>query len=115
MKKLINCVDVRHENGTFLLIPRQADEIELVMLGFDGTEKWIRLEARQTHSRSIADGTWNYAATICKADGKTWSFDWGFHGYTLVTDKVEQMRRKIVEAVKTYCVRNGMQIPGRGW
>ena len=115
MKKLIDCCDVRHENGTFLLIPRQADEIDLVMLGFDGTEKWIRLETKETHSNDISNATWNYTATICKADGHTWSWCWGFNGHTLVSAAVEEKRKKIIEAVKTYCVRNGMQIPGRGW
>ena len=115
MKKLIDCVDVRYEEGTFLLIPRHENEMDLVMLGFDGTEKWLRLECRQHHCRGLANGEWEYTATICNNDGKSWSWHWGFDGYTLVSDSVRQKEKKIIESCRTYCERNGIRYPGRGW
>ena len=115
MKKLIDCVDMRYENGTFLLIPRQANEMDLVMLGFNGTEKWIRLECRQHHCSGLANGELEYNASICNKDGKSWSWHWGFDGYTPVVDSVRQMEKKIVEACRMYCERNRICFPGKGW
>ena len=115
MKKLIDCVDMRYENGTFLLIPRQADEMDLVMLGFNGTEKWYRLECTQHRCSWLANGEWEYVATICKQDGKSWSWHWGFDGYTLVSESVRNMEKKIVEACREYCKRNMIKFPGHGW
>ena len=112
MKKLIDCVDMRYEDGTFLLIPRQANEMDLVMLGFDGTEKWYRLKCSQTHSSGLANGTWEYNATICNKDGKSFTWHWGFSGYDLVSDSVNQKEKKIVEACRMYCDRVGIDFPG---
>ena len=67
MKKLIECVDMRYEDGTFLLQPKQSCEMDLVMLGFNGTEKWMRLRCWQHKSPGIGNGAWEYEATICKA------------------------------------------------
>ena len=111
MKKLIECVDMQYEDGTFLLIPRQANEMDLVMLGFNGTEKWIRLECSQVHCCGLGNGQWNYCVTICKQDGTSWSWHWGWDGYTLISDSVRQKQKKIVEACRTYCERNGICCP----
>ena len=114
MKKLVDCVDVRYEDGTFLLIPRQADEIDLIMLGFDGTEKWIRLECLD-YNPKWTSRCYVYTATICKQNGKSWSWQWGYGGYTLVSDSVRETQHKIVEACQMYCKRNGICFPGKGW
>jgi len=107
MKKLIDCVDMRYEGGTFLMIPRQADEIDLVMLGFDGTEKWMRLQCSQHHCEGIANGEWEYVATICKQDGKSFSWHWGFNGYELISEGLRSKERKIVEACRMYADQKG--------
>ena len=115
MKKLIECVDIRYEDGTFLLQPKQSCEMDLVMLGFNGTEKWMRLQCRQHHCAGIANGEWEYTATICKADGKSWSWHWGFDGYTLVSDSVREMQNRIVEACRMYCDIHNIRYHGRWW
>lgn len=114
MKKLIDCVDMRYEDGTFLMVPRQVNEMDLVMLGFNGTEKWIRLQCRQIHCRGFANGAWNFTATICKQNGEAWSWHWGFDGYTLVSDGVSKMEQEIIKACKEYSERNGIPVP-RNW
>jgi len=117
MKKLFECVDMKYADGTFLLIPKQSCEIDLVMLGFNGTEKWIRLRCWQHKCQGLGNGSWEYEATICKADGHSWSWHWGFDGYTLVTDSVKEMQNKIVEACSTYCKVHRLPQHGsaRGW
>lgn len=115
MLEFYKCVEIKYADGTFLLVPKKEKEMDLVMLGFDGTEKWIRLQCRQNHSQSIADGTWDYTATICRADGNSWSWDWGFHGFDLVSDRVREMQKKIVEACKIHCLTKGIGFPGKGW
>ena len=115
MRKLFDCVDIKYEDGTFLLIPRQAYEMDLVMLGFDGTEKWIRLKCHKINSKGIGNGMYDYTATICNKEGKSWSWYWGWNGFTLVSESVDAMRNKIVECCKRYCFKNKMQFPGKGW
>lgn len=48
----------------------------------------------------------NHMFTVVKKDGKTWSFRWGYDGYTLIADSVEQMRIKVVQFIRD----NGIDI-----
>lgn len=112
--KLADCVDITYRDGSFILQPRTKNEIDLVLLGFDGTEKWIRLQCVEHHT-GLATGEFTYTATICRHDSDTWSWQWGWGGYTLISEGVQQKQNKIVEACKEWCVRTGINFPGRGW
>ena len=113
--KLFECVDITYRDGTFLLQPKTKNEIDLVMLGFNGTEKWIRLQCIQHHSSGISNGTYDYTITICKANGNTWNWHWGWSGFELVSEGVRDMQHKIVDACKEWCSRTGVKFPGKGW
>ena len=108
--KLIDCVDITYRDGNFILQPRTKNEIDLVLLGFNGTERWIRLECIRK-----GNNYYSYEATVCKHDGDTWGWSWGAGGHTLISESVREMQRKIVEACQTWCSRTGMQFPGMGW
>lgn len=41
--------------------------------------------------------------TVIRKDGTTWSFDWGVHGHTLISNSTEQLRQKVVEFVQKEC------------
>lgn len=112
MRKLIECVEITRAGNTYLLKPKPENEIDLVMLGFTGTEKWIRL---MCDPASRTKDLWNYEVTIMKADGKSWGWHWGYSGHTLVTDGVWSMGQKIVDACKIYSAQKGDMFPGKGW
>ena len=115
MKKLIECVDMTYANGIFLLQPKQSCEMDLVMLGFNGTEKWIRLQCVREDHPGLGYGEYYYTATICKHDNSSWSWHWGWGGHTLISESVREMQKKIVEACGIYSKDNGIPFPGKGW
>ena len=113
--KLIDCVDITYRNGNFILQPKTKNEIDLVLLGFNGTEKWIRLQCICEERPGLGRGEYYYTATICKHDNSSWSWHWGWGGHTLISESVRDMQKKIVEACMEYCRRSGIKFPGRGW
>lgn len=63
---------------------------------------WVSLdEAYYTITRGK-----NHIFTVVKKDGRTWSFHWGYDGYTLISKSVEQMRIKVVQFIRD----NGIDI-----
>jgi len=44
--------------------------------------------------------------TVIKKDGKTWSFHWGYSGYTLIAESVEQKKSKVLQFIRN----NGIDI-----
>ena len=110
--KLYDCVNIVEKDGTFLLVPEMEYEGVLILLGFDGTEKWYRLQCREV---GRGGGSYDYIATVMKSNGQSYSWDWGYSGYTLVSPSMDAKREKIVEACKEYCKRNGIEFPGKGW
>ena len=44
----------------------------------------------------------NHTLTVTKKDGKTWSFDWGERGYTLISDNTERLKKAAIEYIEDY-------------
>ena len=44
----------------------------------------------------------NHTLTVVKKDGKTWSFNWGENGYTLISDNTERLKKAAVEYIEDY-------------
>lgn len=44
----------------------------------------------------------NHTLTVVKKDGKTWSFNWGESGYTLISDNTERLKKAVVEYIEEY-------------
>lgn len=42
----------------------------------------------------------DHTLTIIKKDGKTFSFSWGFTGYTLVSDNLHRLRREVCDYIE---------------
>lgn len=110
--KLYDCVKIIENDGTFLLVPTKEYEGVLILLGFDGTEMWYRLQCRKVGRYG---DSYDYIATVMKSNGESYSWDWGYSGHTLVVPSMDAKREKIVEACKEYCKRNGINFPGKGW
>lgn len=45
----------------------------------------------------------NHTLTIIKKNGKTWSFDWGVNGYTLISSNTELLRKKVIHFIEQEC------------
>lgn len=44
----------------------------------------------------------NHTLTVVKKDGKTWGFDWGENGHTLISDNTERLKKAAVEYIEDY-------------
>lgn len=44
----------------------------------------------------------NHTLTVVKKDGKTWSFNWGENGHTLISDNIERLKKAAVEYIEDY-------------
>ena len=42
----------------------------------------------------------DHVLTVVKKDGTTFDFHWGYSGYTLISEGLEVLRRKVVEFIK---------------
>lgn len=64
---------------------------ELIKLGcFSGDEKMIRVTKGRNHTYTIWHGEEN----------KSYSWNWGESGYTLVSDSMHEMRRLIMSTIE---------------
>jgi len=44
----------------------------------------------------------NHILTVTRKDGKTYSFNWGSNGHTLISDSLEELRKAVVEYIEDY-------------
>ena len=44
----------------------------------------------------------NHTLTVVKKDGKTWSFNWGENGHTLISDNTERLKKAAIEYIEEY-------------
>ena len=43
----------------------------------------------------------NHTLTVIKKDGKSFSFNWGEHGFTLISENLERLKREVVKFIKS--------------
>lgn len=96
MLKLKDLVEVAVNNRECVVLKvKEGHEIDLISLGcFDGDETMLRL----TKGRDVT-------CTVFRKSGKSFSWHWGFGGYTLVSPQVEAMGRMIQN-----CIEHGFGI-----
>lgn len=86
----ITTVEVNNENCVVLKV-KENKFIELVSLGcFDGSETMFRLTKGGQHTCTVWHG----------ADNKSYSWDWGVYGYTLVSDKLREQGSLIYKTIE---------------
>ena len=94
--KLADIVTVEVNNADCVVLKvKDGKQIELISLGyFRGDETMFRLTkgAQQT-------------CTVWYNDGKSFSWEWGMHGYTLVSDEVSK-KGDIIQS----CIREDLGI-----
>lgn len=101
MTKLSELVTVEADNETCVVLKvKEGKAMELITLGcFDGDETMFRVTKGNNHT-----------ATIWRGE-KAFSWEWGFNGYTLVSDKVKDEQRAICNCI---CNELGIDINRRG-
>ena len=79
--KLFDCVELVQNNYECVILKvKEGKEFDLICLGcFNGDETMFRLTKGGNHT-----------CTVWKKDGKSFSWDWGDGGYTLVSDKTKK-------------------------
>ena len=89
--KLCYLVDIiENDEDLVLLQVKEGKEMDLIKLGcFDGNEKLIRLTKGANHTCTI----------FCGDNKKPFSWYWGAHGYTLVSDNVSKMGKLIENCI----------------
>lgn len=101
MTKLSEIVTVEADNEACVVLKvKEGKAMELITLGcFDGDETMFRVTKGDNHT-----------ATIWRGE-KSFSWEWGMNGYTLISDKVEEEQEAICN-----CIRNefGIDIEKRG-
>ena len=101
MTKLSELVTVEVNNEKCVVLKvKEGKAMELITLGcFDGNETMFRITKGDNHT-----------ATVWRGE-KTFSWEWGYSGYTLVSDKVKEEQRTIC-----HCIRDelGIDINKRG-
>jgi len=88
------------KNGdTIFLTPKNNDWKNnlFFVTGMMGDEKMIKIE-RTTASRNC----YNYVMYIMKDDGKSFSFDWGYGGYTLISEGLQHTKKTVMNHIHTY-------------
>lgn len=88
--KLCYLVDIIENNEDCVILKVKDNKaLDLIKLGcFNGDEKLIRLTKGKDHT-----------CTIFGANAEPFSWEWGMSGYTLVTDRVSNMRKLIEECI----------------
>lgn len=87
--KLKDLVDVYTNNSECVVLKVKDDvRMDLIALGFNGDEEFIRLTKGDTNTCTI----WN-------KKGDSYSWHWGLGGYTLVSDSMFKKRYKIVDTI----------------
>jgi len=91
LKKFADCLELVGNNADCAILKvKDGKNMDLITLGcFDGDEVMFRLTKGDDHT-----------CTEWTADGKHFSWDWGYHGYTLVSEKTSEAG-KMVEEVLT--------------
>lgn len=90
MEKLCNLVDIECNNEVCVILKIKPDKkIKLLELGcFDGNEEYLRLTKGDDHT-----------CTVIKKDGKSFSWDWGKNGFTLVSEKTKMLGHLIQDCI----------------
>ena len=88
---LVNCVELVDNNANCVVLKvKPKKEMELICLGcFDGNETMFRLTKGDTQT-----------CTVWRDNGKSFSWDWGRNGCTLVSDKVNKMGNLIQNCIE---------------
>lgn len=88
--RLSQLVTVKVNNKECVILEVQPNRFaELIALGcFSGNEKLIRVTKGNSHT-----------FTIWTESGKSYSWNWGSNGYTLVSDELHKMRELIVKTL----------------
>ena len=96
MSRLCDCVKLAANNSECVILKVKEDKaFDLICLGcFDGDETMFRLTKGRNHT-----------CTVWRDNGKSFSWHWGFNGYTLVSDKVDKMGRMIQR-----CIENDFRV-----
>ena len=88
--KLIDLVEIVENNAGFILLEVTGDKNSCILSGvLDGDEDLIRVTKGEDH-----------VLTIFFKDGRHFSYNFGTHGYTLISNKEEKRRNAIVEVIK---------------
>lgn len=94
-------------NEVFKLASRSSDTVVLEVITddlltvaqnpyIDGTYKYISVI-----KKSSWHGLYDYTLTVIHKDGKSFSFDWGASGHTLVSNRLEILHKKVVSFIMT--------------
>lgn len=92
MKKLVDLIEIAENNEKYIVL-KVKDNVkkELIWLGcFCGNETMIRLTKGADHT-----------CTIITQNDRSYSWEWGRSGCTLVSNKMDEMRAHIVACIET--------------
>lgn len=89
MTKLCDIVKIKNNDVSSLTFEVLEDkEIELINLGFDPKLKYIFLSKGHNHTIKLIN-----------RDLETTSFDFGDHGYTLISNNLKEQKKKILNCI----------------
>ncbi len=93
--KLVDLVNVVcNDNKSVILEIKKNSSLDLVKLGFSGEEKQIRYTKGENH-----------IITIWKNDNKSYSWEFGANGFTLISESLEEKQKLIVDCIeKDLCI-----------
>ncbi len=89
--KLKDIVDVVVNNDACVILKvKEGQEMNLISLGyFNGNEVMMRLTKGQ-----------DVTCTVFLSSGRSYSWNWGFHGYTLVSDDMRKKGKLIQSCIE---------------
>jgi len=90
MSKLKDLVKVIEDNDACVILEVLPDQsLELIKLGcFNGDEKLFRLTKGSDHT-----------CTVFREDNSSYSWHWGYSGYTMVTDNMDKKGKLIQQCI----------------
>lgn len=90
MKKLVDLVKIVENNKDCVILEVTGSMLDLIKLGcFNGDEKLIRLTKGKDHT-----------CTIWTNDNRSYSWHWGYSGFTLVSDAMDKKGKLIQKCIE---------------
>ena len=92
-------------NNVFELIENNSEMVVLKVNAGDNLTIAMNPYINGTYDYiSVTKGK-NHILTVIKKDGTSFSFHWGYSGYTLISDSLELLREKVMRFIASNRIR----------
>ena len=92
---------LKEENKMFSVVSNDDLQVVLKVSVKDNLQVALNPFIQRNYDYITVTKGENHTLTVIKKDGKSFSFNWGEYGFTLISENLERLKREVVKFIKS--------------